>query len=133
MREFNIILKDGTGRIIDAIDESEIGSMIGGKAIVSIEETEESIRRNSRDSYSRIIPDDPAYEAYLEQLSRKYEPVNKVVERVKKTIKIIENNNRIPVIDKQFIYGLGRLVNMGNVLSNAQEERFNRIYTKIAR
>lgn len=127
MREYNVILSDGTGRITDAMDEDEVRGAYGNR-ITSLEESKESIERNKKVNSFEI---DSAYEDYLMKMNRKYTPISMFEIKVKNAIKYVQINNRVLTMDKNFIYGIRRIIKLGKEPSAAQKERFEKIYSKI--
>lgn len=123
MREFNVILADGTGMVLDAFEESDIYGMVI-QEIISIEETRESIERNS--------PQNPSVNIKKRIISPKDIFYSSLYNKVSHTIKIIQNDKYTPTMDKQFLYGMSRTLKNGNIPTDNQVNRFTSIYNKVA-
>lgn len=133
MREFNVIRKDGTGMVIDAISEDEVLSTYPG--VISVEETKESLERNENRCIINCDEEEAYYEDIYAKLCEEEELTPKEVtlrERVNKTIILVNKSLQVSAWEKKFVFGLKRQVNNHSRITDAQIERLNTIYSRLA-
>ena len=115
MREFFIIKKDGTGMIVNAIDEEDALCQVGS-GVVSIEESFDSIKR--RTEYNDTQKETKKNNALL-----KY--------KIERLIKAVNNTKYVSVWERHFCYGIKKQLLNGNSLTERQREKLEEIYSKI--
>ena len=107
--------------IVDAIDEADALAQ-SGRGVVAIEESQKSIERNRGCESEKCIVkyEIPEMKTHLEQ-------------QVDRLIIAINQNNRISIWEKRFVFGIKRNIKKGHNLSSLQLEKFEKIYGKVIR